>query len=163
MSYHIELEFMWIRNAERKRYGMLELVTALEKNPIGEFAHHLSLLKTDCIEASFPGFTNITNPFSLDPANLPGGQWRTRRTHQNQDWRQQKHIAKKALLWTAASSSWLSLVSAITDLSLHEHQVEEPQPSSISPQWFLTYFQKSHTPPWDQTVKKKQLTKWQHI
>ncbi|KAF2349022.1 Ribonuclease H-like domain [Trinorchestia longiramus] len=54
---------LWMKNVESKRYGMFELLTALESEPTDEFAqeivHHFSLLKTE-LKHYFPDVTCCT-------------------------------------------------------------------------------------------------------
>ena len=70
---------LWTKNVESKRYGMFELLNIFESEPNDEFAqeivHHLSLLKAE-LKHYFPDLTccaYITNPFSVDPVDLPVG------------------------------------------------------------------------------------------
>ena len=112
---------LWRKNVESKRYGMFKFLSALEMKISDDFSReitqHLSLLTAE-LQHYFPDTTScpyITDPFSVDPADLPVGTGEQEELIDMQE----DQTAKKQHEKCSAINFWLSMASSYPTLASH--------------------------------------------
>lgn len=168
---------LWMKNVDSKHsYRMFEVLTGEPNDEFSqEIVHHHSLLKTELIHyfLDMTCFANITDPFSVDPADLPV---ETREQEELIDIQSDENIdeAQGMLSYKLLGEHGLLILntsplccSPATDFPLYigmqagvlshdEHQVKEPEPSCCAGHDFLCAVSKV-MPCINQLVEKKQL------
>ena len=112
---------LWRKNVENKRYDMFKFLSALEVEISDDFSReitqHLSLL-TAALQHYFPDITScpyITDPFSVDPADLPVDAGEQEELIDMQE----DQTAKKQRKECSAINFWLGMASSYPTLASH--------------------------------------------
>ena len=112
---------LWKKNVESKKYGMFEFLTSLDSAPNNEVFHeiidHLSLLNAE-VRHYFPDVTccaYMTDPFSVDPADLPVGTGEQKELIDIQA----DQTAKTKHKDCSPINFWLSMASSYSTLASH--------------------------------------------
>ncbi|XP_076806381.1 zinc finger BED domain-containing protein 5-like [Clavelina lepadiformis] len=112
---------LWIKNVENNSYGMFKVMDALENKPNDDISKeivcHLSQLKTELMHY-FPDFACCaysTNPFFVDPADVPVGTGEQEELIDIQA----DETAKAKHKECCPINFWLSMVSSYPTLACH--------------------------------------------